>query len=762
MKLFKKRKNKVLFLSVLVGAAASIGIGSFIYSTTADTNYSRDLAINKTTDSKLINKNNLDLNNTESSTRDNNIREIPNTPIVEPKPKPKPPVVIVNPPEEKPKPNPIPKVEPDPIPTPIPTPVPPKEEPKPQPPKTTPEPPAVSPKPTPGRIWTKIFINGVEVEAEITPQPERETFESDKANGITNPNPYQNIIVNELHSIKVTEELRKKTLEKALKSGDSVGLFDDHRMKHVIDEMADLNKAEQLALGTANDRYNWENLLHRYKRLLDSPNVVNFLKEPAKSEFPTKKFNSDTQRYIWLIGNLDQSKFTKLAKGAEDYLAKGLTIDPRNSYINENGEIDSNSFSPPSDFNTVTSRLARDNAKRRVFGYNSYYGRNSGSILEGTYEGWNKTDITNSSEFQKYGVGNGDGIKISKLTRTEPKQGERNEGIVVEIDAANPNGYQKTKKLIEELKANNVEITSYRIKNMGSTDAGQQFKDILKALPDNLPQLELFFSANAANTSCLIALKDKKIKELSLYTLGNSLLEEWSYNPLAFKNVEWMNTVDYNVSFEYPKNVPIATRITFNTLAFDAENYETENDFTQINLGLRMVYFVRNNEPFFQGGLGPGLKPDHNEGDNSYPTGLDFSRVPKIKSLRGLVFNDINKPSNKPRKIRNLKLFNDKDYFEISGAELNSAGFENMTIGEPGPPRTKITFSNGANTTKIRITSSDQLSGSALTNLGHFFQLNDTLKYSKTIQVPAGAVALKSQLESAGYKVETANNIQYT
>nr|WP_307922561.1 hypothetical protein [Mycoplasmopsis bovis] len=50
-----------------------------------------------------------------------------------------------------------------------------------------------------------------------------------------------------------------------------------------------------------------------------------------------------------------------------------------------------------------------------------------------------------------------------------------------------------------------------------------------------MPQLELFFSANATNTSSLIALENKKIKELSLYTLGNSLLQKWSFNPWAFK-----------------------------------------------------------------------------------------------------------------------------------------------------------------------------------------------------------------------------------
>ncbi|SYV95902.1 Uncharacterised protein, partial [Mycoplasma putrefaciens] len=62
---------------------------------------------------------------------------------------------------------------------------------------------------------------------------------------------------------------------------------------------------------------------------------------------------------------------------------------------------------------------------------------------------------------------------------------------------------------------------------MGESDGGQKFKDILKELPDELPQLELFFSDRQTNTSSLIALENKKIKELSLYTTGNSLRESW-------------------------------------------------------------------------------------------------------------------------------------------------------------------------------------------------------------------------------------------
>ncbi|UWV92385.1 hypothetical protein [Mycoplasmopsis cynos] len=80
----------------------------------------------------------------------------------------------------------------------------------------------------------------------------------------------------------------------------------------------------------------------------------------------------------------------------------------------------------------------------------------------------------------------------------------------------NPSGYSKTLKLIQELKNDGKEITSYRIKNIGKNDANQRFREIFDALPDVLPQLELFFVSQ--NTSALAALENKKIKELH-YTL---------------------------------------------------------------------------------------------------------------------------------------------------------------------------------------------------------------------------------------------------
>ncbi|MBY7703909.1 putative immunoglobulin-blocking virulence protein [Vibrio harveyi] len=132
-------------------------------------------------------------------------------------------------------------------------------------------------------------------------------------------------------------------------------------------------------------------------------------------------------------------------------------------------------------------------------------------------------DVTSAPIFNKYKIEPNSGINVFKLERNPEVNDSLNKGYVVELDAANTKGYDKIEGLIKEFQKDGVEITSYRIFNMGRDDGGQPFRHILSALPENLPQLELFFSDRQTNTSSLIALEHKKIKELSLYTTGNSL-----------------------------------------------------------------------------------------------------------------------------------------------------------------------------------------------------------------------------------------------
>ncbi|MGP1451566.1 MAG: putative immunoglobulin-blocking virulence protein [Metamycoplasmataceae bacterium] len=751
MKFFNKRKNKILLMT-LGGIVSTSTLVSVIFYNTSNQNSNRYFSRRTNAKPNLIPKDNLDYTGADPSITDNNLRELP-----------------------KPTPSPVPTPEPEPTPTPTPTPKPtpqPKPEPKPTPtptptPKPTPQPkpePAPIPKPSPGTVTKKIYINGVLVDAEVEEPAPRQTFEYDKENGLQNPNPYTNQTVGKIKNVHVTEELRQKSL--GIAKGGLTPSWLSGSVNDLLRDIEDAKSDEEAESIGRNNRYWYDRIWQKFQRLFDSPNVVNFLKEPAKSEFPNKKFRTKDHKYAWLYKNLDFDKFTKLSAGADKYLKEGLTPDPDNAYINENGEIDSYAASPPDGYNGVTSRIANDNKNRRVFNYEGTQTRTPWQAQHGEYPGWKKTDAT--SEFHKYGVENGDGITVNKLTREKPEDGQMNEGYIVDIDAGNNKGYEKAKELIKKLKDANVNITGYRIRNMGKFDSNQRFEQILEEMPDKLPLLELFFHAGAANTSSLIALQKKKIKELGLYTLGNSLLDEWSINPNALRNVEWINNNDYNVSFNYKPGSNIATRITFDTLAFDEVDYNLNgatlaDKLKRINDGLRMVYWVRNNEPIFQGGFGPGLDPDHKETGNSYPQGLDLSRVKELRSLRGLEFHDKLKSSNsKPRKLRRLKLYSSGTAFDISSEDLNEAGFNrHLVLNEPTPPKTKILFSNGNLTSKVKITGKTRLTSDGLSNLNILFNYAESLRNREVI-VDEDATELKAQLQNAGFNVSSGESLDFT
>ncbi|CAE77257.1 conserved hypothetical protein [Mycoplasma mycoides subsp. mycoides SC str. PG1] len=176
-----------------------------------------------------------------------------------------------------------------------------------------------------------------------------------------------------------------------------------------------------------------------------------------------------------------------------------------------------------------------------------------------------------------------------------------------------------------------------------------------------------------------------------------------------------------------------------------------------------MVYYARNNEPFFQGAFGSGLTPDKKLGDNSYPSKLDFSRVTGIKSLRGLIFHDEYDSSNKSRKITELTLYNNEDFFEISADELDKANLEHLSTGEGSPEKPKINFSNGSSTKGIRIKGTSELSESGRKNLEKYFEYSESLKFAgKQIQVDSSSNQLKEQLKSWGYSVSDSSTRSFT
>ncbi|ENY68812.1 Hypothetical protein, predicted transmembrane protein [Metamycoplasma auris 15026] len=620
----------------------------------------------------------------------------------------------------------------------------PKDEPQP-----TPSPAPAKPEVKKELEKVKIKINGVEVDAIVEKPAGRTLNPADVAAGITNRNPFVYDLVGRVVSVEVTEKLENAVAGELL-NNDKLGLkaFQTSFFKSFSFEK---NENYDPDLFFKQNYDYWQRVLQRFRQLLDNKEkVVKFLKEGKAEELEKQNFPSDDVRYAWLIQNLDYSKFNKLSDGAKKFLAQGYTATADNVYINANGELDSHGYDVPAGYNKVTTLYEKLNKERRVFSISGYYGRNPDQINKGEYPGWAKRDATD--KFKEFGIGSGDDIKVFELSKTE--DGKERKELAVEIDAANEEGYKKTLKFIQELQEKGKRITSYRIRNMGKNDPNQAFREIMKALPEDLPHLELFFAASATNTASLIELENKKIKELSLFTLGNIHLDGWSINPLALKGVEWVNTIDYSNNYGIQD---AASRIVFNTLAFEESDIDTSKSnladkFKRINDGLRMAYYVRNNEGIFQGSFGPGNNPDNDEGNSSYPTRLDFSRAPSIKSLKGLVFSDKFNSNNRPRKLKNLKFFNDKNYFELSGDDLDGGQLDSvMAIGEPAPPKTKIEFSNGRETQKIRIKGTNTLTDSALSNLSVLISLSEI---PKVVQVDSSASTLKEQLSARGYTVE--------
>ncbi|EFF41708.1 putative immunoglobulin-blocking virulence protein [Mycoplasmopsis alligatoris] len=598
-----------------------------------------------------------------------------------------------------------------------------------------------------------IEYNGLKLNANITEQPERVKYKSDVENRITNRVDYINNTIPDINKVEVTEGFRgdnkKKVVDKIeWEVNNTFRVFNEKESETFsVERWLDQNPS-------AKDKFK------SYEAFLNRADIKDFLKTESQKEFDKKKEeykNAKYQWYGWLLSNVDWNKI-QASKNVEDYLAKGMTTSPDNVYINANGEFDSYAFSPLPGYNAVTSRMTRDNKEKRTFGYDSYYTRSPRSVLEGTYPGWNKVMI--SEEYgKKYDVQpEEDGINFFKLTNDKPEFGKNNGGIVVEINAGNSKGYAKTLELIKKLNASGEKITSYRIFNIGAKDSEQKFYKIFETLPKKLPQLELFFEST--NTSAILALEDKEIDELSLYTSGNSLLDDWSFNPFALRNVAFINKLDYNVSSDYPRGAKIPTVITMDSIAFDPVNYKkgAEDAFREINLGLRMALFVRNNEPFFQGGFGPGLKPDHNEGGNSYATGLDLSRIPDLKSLKGMQFSFVKEGKRFDRKMRRLILYSDQKNFEIDVQEMNDSQFYKVMHleGPPNPGEERLKFRGGVKVDGIYLSGKGKLSSEGTQNLETFYKEMGRGMFARIIVDPENK-ALFEDLTSRGYKVEYRN-----
>ncbi|MDJ1647141.1 putative immunoglobulin-blocking virulence protein [Mycoplasma phocimorsus] len=626
---------------------------------------------------------------------------------------------------------------------------------------------------TPKRTWSPnsnfkggktVKIYDLDLDAEYDEVQERKVDDSDS--DIKNWKGYQALLVPGSVRVKVTEELISKTKEAATKA--IKGLFPEN----IREGFKKDPKQPEARIWTV--RNNWsnyyQNKFEKYERLFMSDNVKDFLtdegmkkyKDIVSIEDAKKNHEKKIERFVDLFVYFDYSKVKGVSDQVKKYLEEGFYIEEDNSnvYINENGILDSYSFTPT--YNTVTSRLLKDNEERRAFGFQEYWPVAPGAILDNKIPGWTKSgDLSSTDEFKDFGISSAEGVTIYKQTKDANNKADNksingaNEGLVLDIDAQNTAGFSKTKDIIKKLEKAGKKITQYRITNVGLLNEDSNFEDILKALPKEFPQLTLILEG--PNTKFLRHLEEKKIDQLDLFTTKNVASvngKTWSINPWSLKGVAWVNTNDYNASFDYNKYATIASRIVFDSLSFDQEDITKEGDkldLTRINKGLRMAYYVRNNEGIFQGGFGSGLNPDHNEGNNSYPIELDLSRT-ELKSLRGLVFHDIKKPNNKSRKLRKLTLQSTGEKFEIDANELNEANLDVLDTVSPGPPATEIRFSN-TSTKHIKIKGNSSLNSSGYHYLNMFMRYGH-ISQDKKIFVENTSSQLASDLKNHGFSVE--------
>ncbi|QEX47639.1 putative immunoglobulin-blocking virulence protein [Mycoplasmoides gallisepticum] len=354
--------------------------------------------------------------------------------------------------------------------------------------------------------------------------------------------------------------------------------------------------------------------------------------------------------------------WANIERDLDEFLAKGMVPNIQWGYTGNSW-----TFIDHSD-NVVRNRMISDH-QNRYFAYDSEYKRNSKVIRDLDYEGFKKQDATNS--FIEYGAGSNIGITVLQYIpegefAKSKVQGNR---LIAVLDASNVAGYNNFLNFLKKTEQAGQKLDGIVIRNMGLIDKYQDFSKILAQMPDSIQKLTLFFEAR--DTSSLIGLKDKKIQELDLYNSSNTVADDWGINPYVLRGVKNI-TFDYNhesitTSTVQPNNKNMPGSIVFNTLKFDKGM-----TLDQINEGLRIALKDRYGERIFQGAFG----------DGSWPTYLDFSNLPEIKSLQGMNFYG--------RVFKKLTLYNNSNVFTVDSKTLHQQQWSALLI--KGPDRPKLMF----------------------------------------------------------------------
>ncbi|QMT98513.1 putative immunoglobulin-blocking virulence protein [Mycoplasma tullyi] len=251
---------------------------------------------------------------------------------------------------------------------------------------------------------------------------------------------------------------------------------------------------------------------------------------------------------------------------------------------------------------------------------------NPRDILEGGFTGWTRTDLTD--EFvkdSKYGISYDDGISVRHYTpenKSDPYYADKKDLNVFVLDVDKTSGYQKFIDFLNKAKDTTPEI-GVVLQNVGKSNTTRNVYDIIKALPSNVVTLTVFFEN--ADTTSLLALEGRHLRELKIYTTGRVNTPLWSINPLALKNINFIpSLLAYNVG-GYPRGTTVASTPIIGKLKFDRND-----DYKRIQEGLDIAK-ARRNERIFQG---------YFQGAGAKPVAWDFSSDPIIRTLQNINVHD--------------------------------------------------------------------------------------------------------------------------
>ncbi|MDC4183995.1 putative immunoglobulin-blocking virulence protein [Mycoplasma bradburyae] len=385
----------------------------------------------------------------------------------------------------------------------------------------------------------------------------------------------------------------KNALENAVRSGNSVEARETLRKETGYDGNKDFFDAI------------WDKLFIRtYKRNGQDVRYIDLLLESLNS------YNNDSFIMSEAKANR-QIKFYVNLDGSANF-AFGYRKEDDNPYI----------------------RYYRKVNEHRVLGNNdpNKWGiQNSRDILSGHFDGWKMTDATSTFVNNKeYGINNDDGIEVRHYTpenRDNDYFKNKQDLNVFVLDVDNSKGYAKFMNFLKKVKEKepNKKI-GVVLKNVGKKNTTRDVYDIIKSLPDNVETLTVFLEG--ADTTSLLGLEGRHLRELNLFTTGTVNTDLWGINPLAIKNINFIpSTIAYNVGGfnPYEKGATIASTPIFSTLKFDRND-----DYKRVQEGLDIAK-NRRSERIFQG---------NHQGEGAKPVFWDFADAPIIRNLKNLNVHD--------------------------------------------------------------------------------------------------------------------------